>query len=276
TPETVERITLEDLKEFYARNLSPSSTGFAAAGDIDRKQVMSSLKRLGKKWKKTDVTFPDYALPPVRKEKVFFIDVPGARQSQIVAARLALSAKDDEFNELGYANQILGGGSSGRLFQLLRIEKGFTYGAYSFVSEKIEKAPFMIQTSVRTNATEESLQLIQGLVRDYRKDFGETEMEITRNKVIKGNTRAFESLNSLIGMLYDIFKYDKPLDYVEAEQQELIDMQLADFHRLIEKYIDEGSLIYLIVGDAETQLGSVEALGYGPAVLVDVYGNAIE
>ena len=78
------------------------------------------------------VSIPKQILPVESKAgNLYFIDVPGSKQSVIMIGKLALSARDENANNLNFANEILGGGSSGRLFQTLRIEKGYTYGAYS-------------------------------------------------------------------------------------------------------------------------------------------------
>ncbi len=276
TPATIEGITMEDLKAFSAANFSPAVSDFVIVGDVDSERVLKSLGRLEKKWKKKEVTFPSCTLPVPSGPRVFFIDVPGASQSQIIVSRLALSGKDEDFNNLDYANRVLGGGSSSRLFQLLRLEKGFTYGANSFLARRIGKSPFIVQTSVRTNATEESLQLIRDLLRNYRATFTDREMEITKNMVIKGNTRAFEALNTMIGLLTRISEFDLPMDFLERNQQELLGMNLGDFHRMIEEHLDEGKMVYLVVGDAATQLPAAEALGCGPVVMLDIYGNPIE
>jgi len=85
-----------------------------------------------------------YLDPKDKAGKLFFIDFPGAKQSVIYAGKLALSQVDPMYNNLEYTNQILGGESSGRLFQTLRIEKGHTYGAYSFLQKLTEQASFVL------------------------------------------------------------------------------------------------------------------------------------
>lgn len=70
--------------------------------------------------------------------------------------KLALSTADEKVNNLRFANEIFGGGSSGNLFQTLRTGKGDTYGGYSSIS-----------TSVRANTTLKSLEIIKNMVSNY-------------------------------------------------------------------------------------------------------------
>jgi zinc protease len=277
TVETAGRITLEDLKQYYEMNFSPSVASFQIVGDVDKDRVMQALSELDSKWSSKEVSFPDYAVPEgSRGNRVYFIDIPNARQSIIYVGKLALSAKDDDHNNLTYANMVIGGGSSGRLFQLLRIEKGYTYGAYSFIGNTLEVAPFQAYTSVRNNITLESLQLMRGMLEDYKSTFTDKELKTTKNMVIKNNTRAFESLNAKLGMLRRMSKFDLPSDFVNREQNELISMSLDDFHNIIDRYMNEDEMFYLVVGDEKTQLQRVKDLGYGDPILLDIHGKKLD
>ncbi|WP_298519114.1 pitrilysin family protein [uncultured Kordia sp.] len=274
---TLSNISLDDLKEFYNKNISASVANIHIVGAIDESKAVKTLESLGGNWKSAEVKIPSYAIPKQDKAgKLFFIDFPGAKQSVIYAGKLALSEADPMYNNLEYTNQILGGGSSGRLFQTLRIEKGYTYGAYSFLQNLKEQAPFVLQTSVRANATLPSLKIIESLVRNYAKDFNNSEVEITKNKILKSSAKDYEELNSKLGILMQISKYGKDFDFLEKEQKELVDMSLDDFQDIIKTHIQEDDMFYLIVGDKETQLKEVNSFGKGDAVELDIYGNTLK
>ncbi len=274
TLETVENITLADLQDFYNKNFSADLVTFHIVGDVKKNRVINTLNSFDNKWPANSVEFPEYEIAENNNQgKVFFIDVPGSKQSVIRLGSLALSAADENYNNLDFANQIIGGGSSGRLFQLLRIEKGYTYGAYAWAGDTKEIAPYTAATSVRANVTLESMNLIRDLYETYKETFTEKELEVTKNKVIKGNTRAFESLNAKLSMLRDISKFNLPFDYLEQSQQELIAMNLDDFHNIIETYMDEDKMFYLVVGDAKTQLARLRNFNKSNPVLLDIKGN---
>ncbi|MDA0176597.1 M16 family metallopeptidase [Mesoflavibacter profundi] len=271
TLNSTEAITIEDLKKYYA-NLKPSNATFHIAGDITVDQTKNALQILND-WKGES---KNIELPSITNTNtdgnIYFVDVPDAKQSVLYIGKLALSATDDNANNLNFANEILGGGSSGRLFQTLRIGKGYTYGAYSNILERKAISPFVIRTSVRANATLKSLEIIKEMVNDYEKSFTENEVELTKNKILKGNTRAFESLGAQLGILKDISKYDKAVDFLDKNQEELINMTLEDYKNIISTYIVEDQFTYLVVGDKATQLEEVKKLGK-PVIELDIYGN---
>jgi len=169
----------------------------------------------------------------------------------------------------------LGSGSSGKLTQVLRIDKGYTYGANSVLIKAKEIAPFFAVTSVRANATLASMQIIEDMLRNYETSFGEKEVSITKNKVLKSNTLLYENLGDKLSMLGQISKYGKSLKFVEDKQQVLVNMQLSDFKSIIHEQLNEGEMIYLVVGDKATQLEEVKKLGKAKLVELDINGKVL-
>ncbi len=274
TLESVSGITMDDLKAYYEKNLSPSVAVFNVAGYVNQDQVTAALQSISSNWSAKDVTMPKYSLPTeTHAGKIFFIDVPGAKQSVIYAGKLALSGNDENANNLDFANEILGGGSSGRLFQTLRIEKGYTYGAYSGIRGSSDVAPFVARSSVRANATLPSLKIFEDLIGNYADNFSDNEVEVTKTKVLKASTRAYESLGQKLGILGEISKYGKPLDYLEQDQKELVSMTKEDFQTTIKQYLNEDQMFYVVVGDKASQLDMVNQFGKGDAIELDIYGN---
>jgi zinc protease len=276
TVDTVSSIALDDLKQFYGRNVSPSVAAFHVAGDIGRERVLASLSDLEKRWEAKEVEFPSYAVAEApAKPRVYFIDVPGSKQSVIYVGCLALRGGEDDYNDLVYANNRLGSGSSARLTQLLRIEKGYTYGAGSWIPRRREVAPFQASTSVRANVTLESLELLKEQLQTYGPTFTDDDLATTKNLLIKQATREFETLGSLLSVLEDISRFGLPLDYVEKEQQELMALTLEELRGTIDRYMNEQRMAYVVVGDGETQEARLKGLGYGEPVLLDVDGNPV-
>ncbi|MEO5600796.1 MAG: pitrilysin family protein [Cyclobacteriaceae bacterium] len=276
TLETTEEITMNDLQEFYKSYFSPAQSSFHITGAIRQLSVINALKNIGDKWNSVLAKMPSYRLPTTPRDgNVYFIDFPDAKQSVLFTGKLALQASHADFNDLNFANEILGAGSSGKLFQILRIEKGYTYGANSFIVKGAEISPFVINTSVRSNATLPSLLIIQSMLAEYGKTFRTEDVEITRKKVLKYNTLAFESLGSKLSILREISKHGKPKDFIEQDQQELLSMTLENFKTIIDRYMKEEDMIYLIVGDKQTQFDEVAKLK-GKITQLDIHGNRIE
>lgn len=275
-PETIANISMDDLKLYYKNYLKPKGTAFHLAGAVSLKRIKSGLVQLEKEWTAGEAIIPVYRVKeqPIGNT-LYFVNVPGAKQSVLYIGKLTLPATDPNSNNLDYANEILGGGISSRLNQVLRIGKGFTYGARSAILGTKEIAPFVATTSVRANATLPSLEIIKNMLAGYSQTFTEEDVLITKNKVVKTSSLQYESQAAKLTMLGEISKYGRSLQYIEESQQELMQMKLQDFKSIIDQYLQEAAMVYLVVGDKATQWEEVKKLGKARIVELDIYGKQL-
>ena len=268
---SVKSITIDDLKTYYAQNMAPSVTNFQIVGAISKNDVINSLASLNKTWESKTVVIPTLAdTNTVSSSKIYFYDVPGAKQSVIRIGYPALAAIDADFYPAQILNYRLGGGSfASQLTQELREGKGYTYGISSSFSGSINKGPFTIASGVRSNVTFESVNLIKDILMQYGKNFNDTDLEVTKGNLIKSNARAFETLSSKLDMLYNINNYNYSNDYAKQQENIVNKITIEELKQFSELYLNPNKMIYLIVGDAETQLKKLELIGFGTPVLLN-------
>ena len=271
TENSVNSITLDDLKKYYTQNMAPSVTNFQIVGAISKTDVSNSLATLNKNWEAKKVTIPAVvSANTVTASKIYFYDVPGAKQSVIRIGYPALAAIDPDFYPAQILNYRLGGGSfASQLTQQLREGKGYTYGISSSFSGSRNKGPFTIASGVRSNVTFESVNLIKDILMQYGKNFNDTDLEVTKGYLIKSNARAFETLSSKLEMLYDINNYKYSNDYAKQQENIVKKITIDELKKFSEMYLDANKMIYLIVGDAETQLKKLEQVGFGTPILLN-------
>jgi zinc protease len=271
TAESVTAITLDDLKAFYGKSMSPSVARMHVVGALNKGTVTNSLSEINKKWASKPVAIPAYKTPSApAKSQVYFYDVPDAKQSVIRFGYPALAQTDPDFYPATVMNYILGGGGfASQLTQQLREGKGYTYGINSGFSGTKSPGAFVIGSSVRTNITLESAQLIKSILQDYPKNYSEKELETTKGFLIKSNARAFETAGDKLNMLENISKYGWNYDYVKDRERTVKAMTVAQVQDLSRKYLDTDKMFWLVVGDAKTQLPRLKELGFGEPVLLN-------
>ncbi|MFD1064086.1 M16 family metallopeptidase [Winogradskyella litorisediminis] len=271
TEASVESITIEDLKSYYNTNLTPKLASLNVVGDISQEKVISNLETINKKWEAKDVTIPE--LPEVKtpnKSTVYFYDVPNAKQSQLRFGYPGPKATDDDYYAATVMNYRLGGGGfASQLTQQLREGKGYTYGIRSSFSGDELTGDFQISSGVRTNVTYESAALIKEILENYAKDFDSTDLEVTKGYTIKSNARAFETLGAKLRMLSNISELGYDDDYAKQREAIVKSLTVEDIKGLAGKYLNPDQMIYLVVGDAKTQLDKLEKLGFGKPVLLN-------
>jgi len=278
--QSVESLTLDDLKAAHA-NVLEASAQIHIAGDIGPDRAAEAASRLAALMAPTSADRPAYAIPTQEYAgRVIFIDVPEAKQSVLRIGALVPDSSHPDFKKIQFANEKLGGGIAGDLGQMLRIEKGYTYGAGSFIPRNTVERPFTISTSVRANATQASLETIREMVRAYPDTLDAAAVETTQQKIIKASARAFESLGAKLGTLSQISRLGLSDRYVEDEQALLVSMTPQEFQRIAREYFNEDDFVYVIVGDRETQLAPVQAFaneaGKGEVIELDIFGAPVQ
>lgn len=271
TIESVNTITINDLKDFYNNYISPSVAKIHVVGDISKEDVVASLGDLQNEWAAKEVTIPTYKTPePPKKSTVYFYDIPNAKQSQLRFGSPALAFNDADYYSANVMNYILGGGGfASQLTQQLREGKGYTYGIGSSFSGTKAKGAFTISSGVRSNVTLEASQLVKQIIENYGKNYNDKDLATTKGFLIKSNTRAFETMGAKLRMLENISRYDLNPDYVKDREKIVNDMTIGRIQELSNKYLDPNKMIWLVVGDAKTQLKRMEKLGFGKPVLLN-------
>jgi zinc protease len=271
TEASVNSITLADLQDFYSEKLTPTLTNLHVVGSITENEVIKALETINTNWESKNVIIPELAQPIYPEtSKIYFYDVPNAKQSVIKFGYPSLKATDKDYYAASVMNYRLGGGSfASQLTQELREGKGYTYGIRSGFNGDANKGEFSINSGVRTNVTYESAALVKEILENYGTNYTENDLEITKGYTLKSSARAFETLDAKLSMLSNISNLGYADDYAKQRETIVKDLTVADVQALVKKYITPNQMIYVIVGDAKTQLSKLKALGFGDAILLN-------
>jgi zinc protease len=269
TESSVNSITIADLRNYYEKNFSPSISNFLVVGDIDQARVEAALAGLNSRWSTKEITLPTVIKPePPVKSQIYFVDVPGAKQSVIYIGCPSITRTNPDYFAAYVTNYKLGGSFNGLFNLILREEKGFTYGARSNFSGARNYGTFTASSMVRTNSTLESVTIFKTEMEKYRESVPQEYVDFTKSALLKSNARNYETLGSLLGMLNNISAYDLPTDYIKKEEAFLKDLTTEKIAEYAKKYIDPSKMYYVVVGDAKTQMKELEKVGLGKPVLV--------
>lgn len=275
-PDRLGAFSIEDLRAYHARALKPSLASFHVTGSVSEAAVVESLQRLAAEWQGTGPALPQAPVWDPERAGLYFVDVPDASQSVLRIGYLALPEPDPAFYPATVMNFRLGGGGfASDLTQVLREQRGYTYGIGSGFSGTDLPGPFQISSSVRSNVTLEALEDIKSIVESHGPQFDEDDLEATQSFLLRANARAFETAGAKLNLLADMSAYDFPADYVLQREQIVRDMTIGEIRELAGRYLDPDRMVWLIVGDARTQLPRLRSLGLGQAVMLDREGRPI-
>lgn len=271
TEESVNAMSMDDVKAYYAANLSPSAANFRVVGAVSQTAVAAALGRLEREWTAKDVTIPAFEAPMAPDTStIYFYDVPGAKQSVIRFGYPALKLTDDDYYPAVVMNYRLGGGGfASRLTQELREGKGYTYSVRSGFAGSGRYGDFLVSSGVRSNVTYEATALVKEILEDYGATFTEEDLEVTKSFLLKSKARAFETLGAKLGVLESIADYGLPYDYVRRQDEIVEAMTVERIKVLADNYLRPDAMNYVIVGDAESQAARLTELGFGEPVMLD-------
>ncbi len=277
TVASVENMDIQDMKDFYTADFSPSISRFHIVGDVTKEEALESLKPLQEKWKAKNVKIPSFETKNDRdKASLYFVDIPNAKQSVINIGYIALPRTSDDFFPAEVMNYKLGGSFSGNVNLILREDKGYTYGASSGFSGSKIPGTFTASSSVRTNTTGESVKIFKDEIAKYKKGISPEDLKFTKNAMIKSNARRFETQGSLLGMLQEMSAYDLDPGYIKKEEETISNMTLEQHKALANKFLDESKMAYVVVGDAATQFEQFKNMGFDEVKLLDKNGEEMK
>ena len=277
TLETVQNITLEDVKAFYANYYSPDRASIVAVGNLSKKTMVSTLDFIGQ-WKGKTYEFADYSdFPNYKENQIFLVDSPEAVQSVVymVDRSLPFDATGDHFKSR-LMNFPLGGAFNSRINLNLREDKGFTYGANSgFVGGKT-LGWFEASTDLTAANTGEGIEEILKEINRYRSD-GVTEEEIAfmRNAFTLSDALEFETPASKARFLRQLLSYDLEKGYREEQLAIINNIDKETMDALAMQYLNLDKMQIIVVGDKAEILPQLNALSM-PIIELSVESNTRE
>ena len=277
TPESVAKLSLDDVRAFWKRHGSAAGSRITYVGGLGKQDLARELDPLVKAWRSETVASPAPEPQPVRFEatRIYLVDKPGAAQSEIRIGHASVSSLDPRYYPLTVLNHALGGAFSSRINLNLRESKGYTYGARTSFEGGPRAGAFTASAAVKTDVTADAVREMMKELVAIRDGVTKEELGFSRLALRQGATRQFESTMALAGMLDEIARYGYPADYVERRLGQLEKLQPAELGALAKGAIDPARMAIVVVGDAERIGASLAGLGYGEVVVLDARGERV-
>lgn len=264
TEASVEAITVEDCKSYFDTYFRPNIAYMVIIGDITAKDAQKKLKKALKKWAPAEVPQHEYAKTDVpTAQRVVMVDKPSAVQSVVWLGNVIdLPHGHPDIEPLRVANQILGGGMSGRLFTNLREDKAFTYGAYSNFGVSELNATFGASAKVRNEVTDSAItEFLNEIVRMRTASVSPDDLIAAKASLSGSFGRSLESPASAANFALNIARYDLPADYYNNYLARLDAVTAEDVLRVSNQYMDADHLTITVVGKAQDVAGKLSAFG---------------
>jgi predicted Zn-dependent peptidase len=264
TEESIQKLTLQDVKDFYAKYITPSRGYLTITGDIKPAEAKLLVTQVLGKWTGPKLELKQLPeVPNPAKTEIDLVDVPTAVQSEIHIVNLVnLKMNSPDYFPVLIANYILGGGAQSRLFMNMREKHSFTYGAYSSLAANRFQGMFDASASVRNAKTDSA---VTEFLREINKMRTEkvSEEELTNAKALYAGSfaRGLEDPARTATFASNILINQLPADFYKTYLQKVNAVTIDDVLRVAQKYMLGDNLRIVIVGSANQVADGLQKSG---------------
>jgi zinc protease len=262
TPQALDALTRDALVEFHKAHYVPDRAVLAVSGDITLAQAKQKAEAAFGGWMKSGTTIAaPVDAPPVTGPSIALVVRPGSVQTTLLVGTQSIQRTDPDYDALTVANRTLGG-PFGRLFEHLREQKGYTYGANSFFSATRFRGSWTASTDVRTEVTDPALTDLMDEIRQMRDTaVAEKELSDMKRAIVAGFARTLESPGAVLNNYIDSYQYKLPANYWDTYPSRIEAVTAADIQRVAKKYWALDRLQIVAVGDQAKVEPALRKLG---------------
>lgn len=251
-PETIARISREDLIRFHEVHYGPRQMVIALAGAVEPELAHSLVQEILGDWSNPsqpeEITVPP--APPLEKIIKRHFTIPEKSQSDLVLGAAGPSRCSPDFFPAILGNNVLGQfGMMGRIGDAVRTKAGLAYYAYSSVSSSIGPGPWTVSAGVNPENLEKTIQLIRGEIQKFiAEPVQEEELQDSKSSYIGKLPLALESNAGVTSALLNLERYQLGLDYYQRYQDLIQAVTRDQVLEIARKYLHPDRLVIATAG----------------------------
>jgi zinc protease len=276
SPETLGALNRQAFVEFHRAHFHPGNALLVVAGDVDAARVEAMARERFGGWARREAVAPRYTgIPAVRPTRILLVHRPGSVQSNVRAGSLGIRAADPDYPAMLVMNKILGGGTDSRLFDILREQRGWTYGAYTDLTRPRDMGRVMAMMEVRSEVTDSAVaELLTQMRRMASEPVSATELEAAKGYLVGSFPIGIQTAEQVAAQVATTRLLGLPVEDLLQRRERISAVTVEDVRRVAARYLRPDSLTMVVVGDAARVMGGLERIA--PVELVDLEGRPME
>jgi predicted Zn-dependent peptidase len=269
---TVEKLTVNDVKDFYSENYKPNHTAISIVGDFNSNEMKEKITSLFSSCEKGNDLTSDLASQSINKPtsgQVLLVNKDDAKETTFYIGAPGVSRNNKDFIAIQVVNTLFGGRFTSMLNEELRTNSGLTFGARSRFENYKNGGTFYISTFTAKETTEQAIDLALQIVdRLHEKGIDEKSLTSAKNYVKGQFPPRYETVGQLSDLLTDMFWYDFDESFINDFEKNVDDLTLEKSKEIITSYFPKDKLQFVLIGKA-TDIKTI-AEKYGPVKEVDI------
>ncbi len=264
TPQTLSAIARDDLVAFHRRYFLPNNAILAVVGDVTAEEAINGVKKVFGDWERREVAREDPMAPPEPARRIIVVNKPDAVQTEVRVGHLGVKRNHPDYMALNLAMRILGGEGANRLHQVLRTERGLTYGAQAEFDTLRDAGDFEASTNTRSEATGEVLRLmVDEFWRIQRERVRERELADAKAYLTGSFPLTIETPDAIATQVLNALFYGLPVQELQSFRERVNAVTVDDIERVARFYLRPDRLSIVLVGNAQAFASQLKAIGFG-------------
>ena len=263
TAESLGAITRDDLLEYRQRFIHPDRMQIVISGGIAADDAIAVAEEMLGDWR-TDLLpagLPQEAAGEKQPVRTIVVDMPDAGQASVIAAVRAPSRQSDDFFPLELANSVLGGGSSGRLFEEVRTKRSLSYGAYSGFADRSDDSILTASAQTKNESADEVVKIfLDEFARLGSEELSEDLLQKRRLYLSGSRARALETSSGFNSIVASLMLQGIDPEEAASFADQLAAVDAASASAAARSYVDPANATVVVVGDAGQFLEDLKAL----------------
>ena len=251
--ETLKKLTIADVRRFYAAQYKPSNATIIVAGDISEAALRPKLEHALADWKAgkpAPVKLPAATGPSGKR--IYLIDKPGAPQSSIRVGFVGARRTDPDYFAIVLMNQILGG-SFYRLDMNLRERRQWTYGARSVFEMRRTPGPAAAGGEfVAAHTSDAVAEILKEMRTMATTEVTDEELARAKDNFIRAFPARFATRASTAALLSELSVYGLPDSFLTEYTKKVQAVTKADVLRAAKRFLTD-KVAVVVVGDRESE-----------------------
>jgi zinc protease len=268
TPESLQSITLQDVKDWYAKTYRRENAFMVFAGDVSPEQAMKVAGEVTAALPAGTPPAAAYNVPTAKAEKrIILIDNPDAKQANVRVAFRGFTLKSDQRFAGNVATQVLSAGLDSRMNKYLRAERGLTYGASGVFSAGRHNGAFTASTDTNPATVGASVEGIFTVLSGMKDALiSEEEIALARKRSAGAMVMEMQTAAQQASRRSQTILNGWPADYWETFPQKIAAVTREQVRELMVNYTNPDNAIIVVVGPASVvkdqlaPFGKVEVL----------------
>jgi zinc protease len=271
TPESMKGITRDDLVAFHKKYFAPNNAVLAVVGDVTAQEAFDTVKKVFGGWDRKEIPVDKFIDPPQPTRRLVVVNKPDAVQTEVRVGHLGIQRRHPDYMAVNLAIRILGGEGSNRLHNVLRTQRGLTYGAQADMDTLKESGDFQAHTNTRSEATGEVLRLMfDEFWRLQREPVNERELADAKAYLTGSFPLTIETPDAIAMQVLNVVFYDLPIEELQTFRERVNAVTTDDIQRVARAYLKPDRLSVVLVGNVAAFGPDLRGVGFNTFETVEL------